>query len=549
MPVPPRPPMPKLAPFAFMEPRSTRTRPYYLFIFFLLFAIPLFAIHVSLLNLPFFWDEHGQFIPTALDLLRTGAWVARSTVPNVHPPGVEVYLDLWYKLFGFSIPITRVAMLMLASAGLLITFLLAIELCKGTKGAPAFVPPLFLLASPLFFTQSMMAQLDMPAMVFTLLTLLLFLKKEFAAAAAVSVVLVLVKETGIVAPFVFFIVLLRQKDFRRASYFIAPAVALLLWLAVLHHATGYWLGNPGFAHYNVGYSLQPVRMAFSFTRHIYYLFFAEFRWIGTLILLVAGWGARAFRSEAWRIGAAVAAANVLLVSMFGGAELERYLLPVLPIFYIAVAVALTCVRKWVNVAASAALVAGLVVSLFWNPPYPFPYENNFAMVRFVQLQQAAADFAERDLANRTIATAWPYTAALQNPDYGFVNRKLNVVETNDFHFASIRALPPNSFDALITYTRTWAPPNGVISIPLIRRFLTSFYQWQPDITADQCAQLGLREAASWKLGGQDITVYVRPGIGRSQSSPDTRRLSRVGNGFAPRNLLHPPSKWGTRGLG
>ncbi len=524
MPVPPRPPMPKLPPFALAETRPTRTRPVYLLVFFLLFAAPLFSIHVALLSLPFYWDEHGQFIPTALDLLRTGAWVARSTVPNVHPPGVEVYLDLWYKLFGFSIPITRVAMLLLASAGLLITFLLAIELSKGTKGAPAFVPPIFLLASPLFFTQSMMAQLDMPAMVFTLLALLLFLKKNYAAAAAVSVVLVLVKETGLVAPLVFFVVLVRQKDFRRASYFIAPAVALVLWLAVLHRATGYWLGNPGFAHYNVGYSLHPVRIAFSFTRHIYYLFFAEFRWIGTAVLLVAGWGARAFRSPAWRIAAALAAAHVLLVSIFGGAELERYLLPVLPLFYIAVAVAMTCVSKWANVGATTALLAGLVVSLFWNPPYPFPYENNFAMVQFVQLQQAAAGFAQRNLTSRTIATAWPYTAALENPDYGFVNRKLKVVETNDFHYTSIRALRPASFDALITYTRTWAPANGVISIPLVRRFLSHFYEWQPDITPNQCVALGLHEAASWKLGGQQITVYVRPGAARSQSSPDTRRL-------------------------
>ena len=97
---------------------------------------------------------------------------------------MEAYLVLWYKLFGFSIPITRVAMLLLGRAGLLSTFLLAIELSKGTKGAPAFLPPLLLLASPLFFTQSMMAQLDMPAMVLTLLCLLLFSGRHYALAAA-----------------------------------------------------------------------------------------------------------------------------------------------------------------------------------------------------------------------------------------------------------------------------------------------------------------------------------------------------------------------------
>ncbi|HEY7212859.1 MAG TPA: hypothetical protein VH477_21455, partial [Bryobacteraceae bacterium] len=80
------------------------------FLLFLIFAVSsalLVALHIHLLALPFYWDEVGQFIPTALDLLRSGAWVAHSTIPNVHPPGVEAYLVVWYKLFGFSIPITR----------------------------------------------------------------------------------------------------------------------------------------------------------------------------------------------------------------------------------------------------------------------------------------------------------------------------------------------------------------------------------------------------------------------------------------------------------
>src|SRR5436309_14734393 len=92
---------------------------YYLLIFFFLLEA-LLVIHLRVLTLPFFWDEHGQFIPTALDLLRSGTWVAHSTTPNVHPPAVEAYLVVWYKLLGFSIPVTRVAMLVLAGWGLLV---------------------------------------------------------------------------------------------------------------------------------------------------------------------------------------------------------------------------------------------------------------------------------------------------------------------------------------------------------------------------------------------------------------------------------------------
>ncbi|HEY3939024.1 MAG TPA: hypothetical protein VGL97_16445 [Bryobacteraceae bacterium] len=502
--------MPKLPPFALAQTRpAAKRRPQYLVVFLFLFAIPLFVVHLQLVTLPFFWDEHGQFIPTALDLLRHGEWVARSTVPNIHPPGVEAYLAIWYRLFGYSIPLTRVAMLAMASFGLLFTFLLAIELSHGTSGAPAFLPPLLLLASPLFYTQSMMAQLDMPAMVFSMLALLLFVKQKYAWAAAASVALVLMKETGLVVPFVFFVVLVLRRDWKRAAFFAAPALALAGWLAVLHGSTGYWMGDPGFAHYNVGYALHPVRMTLSFARRIYYLFFGEFRWIGTLILAVTITTSKAFRTPAWTVAAAVAAGTTILVSVLGGAELERYLLPVLPIFYIAVSVGLASLPKIVSVPATLALLAGLAANLFWNPPYPFPYENNYAMVDFVRLEQLAGHFAESNLRNDSIATAWPYTSALKDPDFGFVTHKLNVVETNDFHAGSIRSLAPNSFDALITYSRTWAPKNGAISIELVRRFLRRFYQWEPDITAEQCEELGLHEVVSWSLRGQTMTVYER----------------------------------------
>jgi hypothetical protein len=492
--------------------RSARTRTFSLLICFALFALPLFAIHLPFLNLPFFWDEHGQFIPTALDLLRSGAWVAHSTMPNVHPPGVEVYLVVWYKLFGFSIPVTRVAMLVLATLGLLLTFLLAIRLSRGTRGAPAFLPPLLLLVSPLFYTQSMMAQLDMAAMVFTLLALVLFLGEQFAAAALASILLVLTKETGIVVPFVFFAALLARKKWRPAGFFIAPAAALGLWLMFLHHATGYWLGNPGFAHYNVAYALRPVHLALSFARRFYYLFIAEFRWVGLVALLFALRRPAArelFRSPAWRVTIAVAVLQIALVSIFGGAELERYLLPVLPLFYIAVSVALTYFPRRSGLAATAALAVGLIASLFWNPPYPFPYENNLAMVDFVHLQQIAGVFAEEHFAGRRIATAWPYTSALEHPEYGFVSRPLKIVETGDFHFDSIRAVPPGSFDVLITYTRTWAPADGVMALPFARRFLAHFYNWQPEVTPQQCSSLGLDPLVSWRLHGQQITIYVR----------------------------------------
>src|SRR5579871_6504228 len=140
--------------------RARRIRPGFYLFFFVSFALVVFLIHSTFLSLPYFWDELGQFVPAALDIFHDGAWIPHSTVPNAHPPGVMAYLAAAWSLAGYSVPATRVAMLLAASAAALVAFLLAIELCRNAAGSPAFMAVFLLCASPLFFAQAMLAQLD-----------------------------------------------------------------------------------------------------------------------------------------------------------------------------------------------------------------------------------------------------------------------------------------------------------------------------------------------------------------------------------------------------
>ncbi len=175
----------------------------------------------------------------------------------------------------------------------------------------------------------MLAQLDMPCMVFTLLAVLFFSSnRNTRGPLRPAWFSVLMKETGIVTPFVFFCFLARQKDWKRASWFAAPVVALLLWLTLLHAKTGYWLGDAEFARYNVSYALKPARILISLLRRIFYLFFAESRFVGTFVLIATVKACKTFHTRAWAVVAAVVGFNIVLVSVLGGAEFERYLLPV-----------------------------------------------------------------------------------------------------------------------------------------------------------------------------------------------------------------------------
>jgi 4-amino-4-deoxy-L-arabinose transferase-like glycosyltransferase len=501
---------------AFAERRHAATY----FSFLGAFAIVVILIHAPYLRLPYFWDEMGQFIPAALDILHDGAWIPHSTVPNVHPPGVMAYLAAVWSVFGYSIPATRIAMLLLGTGLLFFTFLLAIELCKALPGAPAFAAVILLLADPLVYTQSMMAQLDLPAATFTVLGLWLFLRQRDIGAALACVALVLTKETGVLLPLMCGVWLLFGVPERRrnSTFYLAPVLVLAAWLLVLKSGTGEWLGDAGFAHYNVAFALHPVRIALCLLRRLYYLCLADFRWIGVIGIYLGWRRGGLFREPAWKFTWLFVVAHVLLVSVLGGAELERYLVPVLPLLYIAMAAGWSSLAARWRGASLALMTLGLLSGLFLNPPFPFPYENNLAMADFVELQETAAGVLEEHYSDMPIYTAWPLTQALRDPAFGYVKHSLKVEETSDLRASTLSriVIDPKTNWVLVLYSRTWEPEWSVLRIPQVRRFLGHFYEYGPQTdSAGVRERFGLTPVRYWTRRGQWVEIYSGNGVGKA----------------------------------
>jgi 4-amino-4-deoxy-L-arabinose transferase-like glycosyltransferase len=474
------------------------------------FAIAVVLAHLPYARLPYFWDELGQFVPAALDILHDGAWIPHSTVPNAHPPGVMAYLALVWRIAGYSITATRLSMLALAATGVALTVFLGRTLTRSS--AAAILGALFLLLDPLFYAQAMLAQLDMPAMAFTVLGLWLFLADRHAAAALACTALVLAKETGAILPLIFLVILYRDPARSRYwPYYLAPFAALAVWFFALWRVTGHLLGDPGYTQYNTLYALHPVRVALALLRRFYYLFIDDFRWVGSLAMFAAWKRGSIFETRGWKIVWTFIAAHILLVSLFGGAALERYLLPVLPLIYLAMGEALLTIAPRWRYAGVAALACGLVAGLFLNPPFPFPYENNLAVVDFVQLHRSAARFLEQSYPRKTIYTAWPLTQALRNPAFGYVDRALRAAETSDLRVSTLNALDPGSVDVLVLYSRTWDPGWGVLQWPAIRDFLARFYEYQREMTpAEVRERFGLAPVKRWSRRGQWVEIFARP---------------------------------------
>ncbi len=489
-----------------------------------LIAAFLILLHGALLDLPFYWDETGQFVPAALDLFRAGAWIPVSTVPNVHPPGVMAYLALCWSIFGYSILATRLAMLLVAAFGALLTFLLAIELARGAMGTPAFAALALLCLSPLFFAQSLLAQLDMPAMCFSLLALLLFLQDRYRASAVACMVLVLVKETGAVVPALFGCWVLFEgrgrKERMRALWFLLPVPGLLIWLIALHHSTGYWFGSAAFTVYNVREPLHATRFVLAFSRRLYYLFIGTGHFIGTFALLWALRRMPLLKDRAWRIAWSFVLVQLLVVSALGGAVLERYVLPALPVVCIAFAVSLRALMARTRQLTLAALLACLIAANFVNPPYPFPWENNLAFVSFVGLEESAANMVEQHAGayagGGLVAAAFPMDDALRNPDFGFVRTPRKVIEISDFSLPEVEKLkaraPEMMPDMLVVYDRTWDPLH-LLDHPAVADFFARHYGYEPEMRADEIAvALSMRVVRRWTRRGLSMALLERDNL-------------------------------------
>jgi hypothetical protein len=169
---------------------------------FALLAVLLMALHAPLLRLPYFWDEAGYYIPAARDLF-SGSLIPYSTPSNAHPPLVMAWLALAWRIFGQSQIVTRSAMLLLAAFSLLGFFRLARTVANSTVAACS---TLLVAIYPVFFAQSSLAQVDLPAAGLIFWGLEAYLDKDRMEARAPSPALIwfalaaLAKETAILIP-------------------------------------------------------------------------------------------------------------------------------------------------------------------------------------------------------------------------------------------------------------------------------------------------------------------------------------------------------------
>ena len=500
--------------------------------FALLFSF-LFITHGPLLRLPYFWDEAGYYIPAARDLLVTGSLVPETTLSNAHPPLVMGYLALWWKFSGFTPAVTRTAMLLISAFTLLGVYRLSKRVAPTEV---AIATTLCTALYPVFFAQSTLAHLDMAAAAFTLWALDAYIADRTIQLAIFFSLATLAKETAIIAPFAMLgwqwycrfrdrrhgtsTCLFATPHWRRSLALLFPIVPLMAWFAY-HYVRRGFVFNSIFFQYNVLATLHPARIAISFIIRAWQMIgYMNMIFLSLAAALALQMPALSDgKQERPRIALPVQYLFVLLiltyavvVSVIGGAELARYLLPVIPLFILlCVSTLRRRLRRWKLVVAIVGI--GFVVGLFVNPPYGFAPEDNLAYRDYVLLHKFGDGYVDQHYPHQRILTAWPASDEITRPYLGYVRQPMRVVPVDNFSLQEMLNVYPkkSQFDVALVFSTKYQANNFFSQIRAWEELKTRFFGYHEDLPPDAVAQLlAGRVVEQRRQKGQWIAIIELP---------------------------------------
>jgi len=505
------------------------------FFLFALFFAGLMLLHAPLLRLPYFWDEAGYYVPAARDLFLTGTLIPQSTLSNAHPPLAMAWLALAWRVFGYSTLVTRTAMLAVSAFSLLGLF----RLSRIAANLPvAWATTALVAIYPVYFTESSMAQVDLPAAGFTFWALAAYIEDRPWKQVLWFSLAALAKETAILAPLALFgwevlghFIRPRWKEILslesrrpRFVYLLLPVVPLAGWYAYHYLKTGFLLGNPEFFRYNVAATLNPLRVLLALGMRVWQLF----GYFGLYLLTLAGLLAMLrppqlegktenavarpripFSMQAAFLS--VVLAYLAFMSAVGGAVLARYMLPVVPLVVLALVSTLWRRARYWKLIVGAVAIA-FVAGLFSNPPYGFSLEDNLAYRDYVVLHAEASRLLAMRYSGERVLTAWPASDELTRPWLGYINQPFRVARIEDFSVSQIdvAAGVRDRFDVALVFSTKCQPPHVLFeNWDAWQRIKEKFFGYHRDLSPEDIAKcIGGTIAYRKDWNGQWIAVIA-----------------------------------------
>jgi hypothetical protein len=408
-------------------------------------AIALFIIvaiaKANTINMPYYWDELGAYIsPTH--------WLANGSLlkslPGFHPPHMffghpfASYLTLatLFKIFGESIFVSHVFILLVSYFGILYTYLLGKYLQNRSVG---IIAALLLFCSPLYFAQSGMVNGDV--MIFTLgvITIYYFLKSNYILYLISGTLLVLTKESSAAIIVAILIYLYIESDRRRELLkvfvmYSIPLLFLLSFFIMQKLTTGMMLPNPYFDNHNL-FQLNITDILSKLKLVLGWTFIEQHRFILLIILCVniIVNRRRAYKKEYLLFMIVI----IFFVAAFTGIFfLPRYIIPILPYFYImsASSIVMLFAYKRIYILVTIITMITFIVILHGHDEGSGSHENDMQYTDVVLTHKDACNYIEKNFPSKKVLTSWPLTPELRKPFLGYVQKSVVATENINEQF-------------------------------------------------------------------------------------------------------------------
>jgi 4-amino-4-deoxy-L-arabinose transferase-like glycosyltransferase len=408
-----------------------------LFVIAMLFII--FAVcKANIITMPYHWDELGAYISPAHWL--AGGNLLRS-LPGLHPPDVfyghpfASYLTLaaLYKIFGESVHVSHVFILLVSFLGVMYTYQLGKLLHNESVGV---ISALLLFLCPIYFAQSGMVNGDVIITTLGVSTIYYFLKRNCTLYLISGILLVLTKETSaaIVVSILIYLCIESNKNkdlLKTFSMYSVPLLVLLIFFIMQKIFTGVFLPNQYFATHNF-FELSALDILGKMRRVFSSVFVTQNRFVLSLILCanLIAYKKHAFKKEHLLF---------FIISMFfigaftGIYFLNRYVLPVLPYLCIVGASSIVMLFNYKKTYIPIAMIVMLsfVFELHGHDAYGDSHENDMQYTDVVLLHKDACSYVEKNFPDKKVLAAWPMVSEFENPYLGFVHKPIIVTDKID----------------------------------------------------------------------------------------------------------------------
>jgi 4-amino-4-deoxy-L-arabinose transferase-like glycosyltransferase len=402
--------------------------------FFLLVLIS----KASILSLPFYWDEMGAYIMPSHWLVQ-GSFLR--IIPGFHPPylfyghppGLYVTLGIVYKAFGESIWISHLLAIGFSFLGVFFTYLLAMRLHDRTTG---IISALLLFFSPVYFAQSGLVQADLFITALGIMCIYFVFQEKYLAYLICSLYLVTVKESSIaiIVSLLIYLYITDKNSHRRKIKMIKYAIPLFaigIFFILQKITINELLPNPFFTSHAF-MNLSPLSLASKLYDVLKWSFYSQGRIVLTALIIASFLIKKRY---AWKNEFSI---FLFLFLFFIGTfsavfYLPRYILPILPYFYIlgAYSIILLVKDKRVQVLMVSAILILSVGRLHGTTSTYGTYDRDMQYADVVWTHKEACHYAERYFFDKRILALWPLAPALKEPYLGYVKKPLNVVSLGE----------------------------------------------------------------------------------------------------------------------